>query len=168
VQLIPAKPRGRSPRNYRPLRRLPLNARLKKRAGNIRASSTTCARHQAKKRERKRSLGRSRQNRSVRRDGSGCRKTYAHKWHRCCHPVDPWARRGGRKSRSATRRMAASSQAPSISQSKLIRDKAAFEQHWTPDLDEWFDKTSTRPAWFSLRFAQLASRCGNATPQQAH
>lgn len=73
----PRKAKGRSPRNCRPLKRLPLNAGLKKRAGNIRASSTTCVRHQANKRARKRSPGRTRQTRSVRRDGNGCRKTDA-------------------------------------------------------------------------------------------
>jgi general stress protein 26 len=28
---------------------------------------------------------------------------------------------------------------------ELIRDKAAFQQHWTSDLDEWFDKGVDTP-----------------------
>jgi general stress protein 26 len=28
---------------------------------------------------------------------------------------------------------------------ELIRDKAAFQQHWTSDLDKWFDKGADTP-----------------------
>ncbi|MGO4513734.1 hypothetical protein CT676_42215 [Bradyrhizobium sp. MOS001] len=28
---------------------------------------------------------------------------------------------------------------------KLVRDKAAFEKHWTPDLDEWFEEGTDTP-----------------------
>ena len=28
---------------------------------------------------------------------------------------------------------------------ELIRDKAAFEKHWTPDLDKWFEKGINTP-----------------------
>ncbi len=28
---------------------------------------------------------------------------------------------------------------------ELIRDKAAFRQHWTSDLDEWFEKGINTP-----------------------
>ena len=34
---------------------------------------------------------------------------------------------------------------------ELIRDKAAFEQHWTPDLDEWFDKGIDTPGLVLLK-----------------
>lgn len=30
-------------------------------------------------------------------------------------------------------------------QAELIRDKAAFKRHWTPDLDVWFDKGIDTP-----------------------
>jgi general stress protein 26 len=30
-------------------------------------------------------------------------------------------------------------------QAELIRDKAAFQQHWTSDLDKWFEKGADTP-----------------------
>ena len=34
---------------------------------------------------------------------------------------------------------------------ELIRDKAAFAQHWTPDLDKWFDKGIDTPGLVLLK-----------------
>lgn len=30
---------------------------------------------------------------------------------------------------------------------EVIRDKAAFQEHWTKDLDRWFPKAPTRRTW---------------------
>ena len=34
---------------------------------------------------------------------------------------------------------------------ELIRDKAAFKQHWTNDLDKWFDKGIDTPGIVLVR-----------------
>jgi general stress protein 26 len=34
---------------------------------------------------------------------------------------------------------------------ELIRDKAAFQQHWTPDLDKWFEKGMDTPGLVLLK-----------------
>lgn len=34
---------------------------------------------------------------------------------------------------------------------ELIRDKTQFEEHWVPDLDEWFDQGADTPGLVLLK-----------------
>jgi general stress protein 26 len=40
---------------------------------------------------------------------------------------------------------------------ELIRDKAAFQQHWTSDLDNWFDKGVDTPGIVLIKVATRAT-----------
>lgn len=42
---------------------------------------------------------------------------------------------------------------------ELIRDTAAFRQHWTPDLDRWFEKGADTPGLVLIKVAAKRITC---------
>src|SRR6476646_7556286 len=50
---------------------------------------------------------------------------------------------------------------------ELIREKAGFEQHWTPDLDAWFENGVDTPGLVLIEVKAEKSRFGKRTRKES-